>query len=714
MLLRRHIPLLLGLLGATALVACGAGSRAEHTTTALQLDLPERITDENAAEMRRLYVSLRPDQPARRVLRDRLLQHIDEDTEAVLARGDYEALVRHFERMASLLEPDDFGAALPAPMGRVATALVEAGSRRGDEARVLAALRVLRGVEDRDELRQQYEEIVAWGRDARAQLPTGFERYTGLLRVWDEHARLSPAPEVLQTLAQLHVERRDAVLEAFRDGPETLLRMGPMTTQVMRLAPLDVAAVYLRFGDVASAVTHLRALADGGQTTLRLLELLEQARGDGEEAADALAELGEAYREARPQTGRGVCLSGLRRFPRDARFPTCLARLSADAGQFDDATAWYVAAIDRAPDVRGLYDEALQRIDEFLAREVVQQDAAPARALAHRAKLLLDQRTRRFPGVAPPVPVGRIELLVGLAEMHAGNADEAKAHLLASLESEESSQALVELGILEERTGNPEQALRYYRRALDRTPNDRPSDRLARATILEHLGDAYAAMGNASQAERMYRQSLQVWDALAAEVGEGPAEVDEGPVIARIALRRGILLDRLGRREEALASFRQAMTADPQARDIYATILAHLVASQPDLGFAQEVFRWSQRQLALEPEWKVYFALWVKVVAARAGGTPADDVVAVLREQADANGWSGKLARFGVGDLPYGELLRAAGNPGEETEAHFYEAARRLEAGDQEGARALLERVLQTRMVEFYEYTMARALLGAR
>ncbi len=692
--------------GATALLACGAGRRAQGTTTALQVELPERVTDANAPEMRRLYVSLRPDEPARGVLREKLLRHIDADTDAVLEAGDYEPLVAHFGRMTSLLEPDDFGAPLPAPIGRVARALVEAGSRRGDEARVLAALRVLRGIEDDEELQEQYNEVVAWGRDARAQLPNGFERYTGLLRVWDEHARLSPAPEVLQTLAQLHVERRDSVLEAFHGGPEALLRMGPMTTQVMRLAPLDVAAVYLRFGDVASAITHLRAMADGAETSLRLLELLDQARRDDAEGADALAELGEAYREARPDAGFGICRAGLRRFPRDHRFLVCLARIAVEVGHVDDATAWYVAAIDRQPELRGLYDEALQQIDEFLAREVFQQDARPARALAHRAKQLLEERKRRFPGVAPPVPEGRIELLVGLAEMYAGNAAEAKAHLEASLASEESSQALIELGILEERAGSPEQAVRYYRRALDRTPNDNPADQIRRAHILEHLGDAFAAAGNAAQAERMYRQSLRLWDAL---LGEAP----EGADIGRMALRRGIVLDRLGQRENALAAFRQAMTTAPQSREIYASILAHLVPAEPtDLAFAQEVFRRSQRQLTLDPEWKVYFALWVKIVAARAGGAPDEDVLTTLREQTETSGWSGKLARFGVGDLPYSELLRAAQTPGEEVEAHFYEGARRIEAGDRDGARALFERVLQTQMIEFYEYTMARSLLA--
>ena len=70
-----------------------------------------------------------------------------------------------------------------------------------------------------------------------------------------------------------------------------------------------------------------------------------------------------------------------------------------------------------------------------------------------------------------------------------------------------------------------------------------------------------------------------------------------------------------------------------------------------------------------------------------------------------------RLARFGMGDMPYQELLEAADGVGEETEAHFYEAARRLAAGDAAGARELFERVLVTNMVGFYEFTMARALL---
>ena len=685
------------------LAAAACGPRGDgRSTTALSVELPERITAENVRDAQRLYHTLRYDMPDRAVLQGRLLAYIDQQTDTVLASEDYALLLGHFERMTSLLSPVDFEREVPEAYTRVARAVVEKGSPRGDEGSVLAALRVLMAASE--DVRDEYRELVDWGRDARSTLRTGFERYTGLIDVWDAQARLAPAPDVLQALAQLHVDRRDSVVEAFRDGPQMLLQMGPLTTQVMRLAPLDVAAVYLRHGDIASAITHVRSMEDGGETATRLLQILDEARGDGDEASDALVELAEAYREPRPLTGTGICLAGLHRFADDARFPTCLARISAEAGDFDDATAWYARAIQQAPEIRGLYDEALQRIDEFLERGMFEQDATMARGLARRAEMILDERTRRFPESAAPVPRERIELLVGTAEMHAGNAEEAERRFTASLQSEETADALLQLGLLRERTGRPEDALRQYRRALDLTPGGNPLQDIQRARILEHLGDAFRAAGNATQSERMYQQSLANWSRLREVLREGPA-------LARLHVRRGVLLDQLGQHDEALSAFRAAMTSGPQMREVYASILSHIVSANADLGFAQEVFRVSQRQLALGPEWKVYFALWVKVVAARAGSNPDPDITSVLRENADASGWSGLLARFGMGDMPYQELLEAADGVGEETEAHFYEAARRLADGDAAGARELFQRVLVTNMVGFYEFTMARALL---
>ncbi len=687
---------------ALALVlACGSGAGAGRSTTALGVDLPAEVTSENLAEMLRVYHGLPTDAEARDVLRERLMAYYGQ-SQSDLSTLDLPALGERLEAMTDLYTPGELTQGpVHEALVSVADAIVRKGNPRGDEARVLSGLLVLR-TDGREEAESEYRLVAEWGEDARRELPTAMQRYTELIDVWEAHATLTPGPTVLQTLASLHVARRDAVMQALQEGPQMVLQLGSLPAQVRRVAPLDVAAVYLREGLIVGAIDGVRAMGEDGETEARLLTVLEQAREDDDDGADALVELSEAYREVKPDVSRGVCRLGLQRFPNDPRFPTCLARIAAVTRDVENATAWYASAIELAPNLRALYDEALAQLDELLELGTLRQDAAAARQLAERAEHLLDQRDERWPDVASPIARSRIELLVGAAEMHAGNAGEAQRRLEASVAAQETANALMQLGTLELRRGDAEAATRHYRRALDLAENP-----IERAELLERLGDAFGGAGNQEQSQRMYRQALQAWDRTAAELGQQP---EARLLMARLQTRRGVLLDALGERERALQAFRSAVNAEPRLHETYATILSHLVSAAPDLDFAHEIFRMSQRQLSLAPEWKVYFALWVKAIAARASGDAEGEIDVVLRENASVNGWSGQLARFGAGDLAYEELLEAADGTGESAEAHFYEGVRQLES-DPGAAKALFERVLQTEMVSFYEYAMAQALL---
>jgi lipoprotein NlpI len=134
--------------------------------------------------------------------------------------------------------------------------------------------------------------------------------------------------------------------------------------------------------------------------------------------------------------------------------------------------------------------------------------------------------------------------------------------------------------------------------------------------------------------------------------------------------------------------------------------------AEPDTRFAHRVFRSALNQLSLEPEWKVYFALWLRMIAAR-GGSPVDaDVSQILADLADGEGWWAKLAQFGSGKLDFNSLFQEATDLGERTEAQFYEGARRLAAGDLAGAREMFEQVLASNMVNFYEFAMAQELIA--
>lgn len=690
------------------LLACGTATQTgSRTTTALRVPVPERVDDSNGPDLLRAFHSLPADDPSRIVLRDALLVWLSAGSEAIVERGDAEALALHLARLSDLLHPSELERGeVPEIFEAAARALVARAERLGQEGKVIGALRLLRARRPNDEaLGREYELVTSWGREARTQLPTAFERYTQLIDEWDEASRIAPAPEVLATLAQLHVERRDTVLEGFQQGPEAMLRLGPLSAQVLRLAPLDVAAVYLRHGLVGEALAHLQRMGDRGETVAQLVGALEAMQGSDARAADAMIELGEVYREARPSTTTGICRHGQTRFPEDVRFPVCLARLAVESDDAAEALAYYGDALDVDPSQRDLYDEALAAIDDLLEGDVFASDASTARSLADRALHILDERARRFPRAEPPVARARIELLVGTAEMHSGHPERAVERLESSLRAQESPEALLQLALLRLRTGAADEAARLYRRALDLTPNTTPIEALRRATILQSLGDAFAASGNADQASRMWRQALTIWDELA-------PSMDEPAMLGELHARRGILLDQLDRHADAVLAFRAALSAAPQARELYATVLSHLVASStPDLAFAQEIFRAAQRQLALEPQWRVYFALWVKVVAARVGQPVGNDVVEVLRAQTTTPGWPAKLAAFGTGQLQYAELAGAANGVGERTEALFYEGARRLGEGDAAGARSLFEEVIALHMVGFYEHAMAQQLL---
>jgi lipoprotein NlpI len=76
-----------------------------------------------------------------------------------------------------------------------------------------------------------------------------------------------------------------------------------------------------------------------------------------------------------------------------------------------------------------------------------------------------------------------------------------------------------------------------------------------------------------------------------------------------------------------------------------------------------------------------------------------------------SDAWWGHLSRFGVGQIDYTALTKLAKTRGERTEADFYEGVRRIGAGDLAGARTLLQKVMDSMMVGFYEFQMAQELL---
>jgi tetratricopeptide (TPR) repeat protein len=697
--------------GAIALAGCAG--RGKSTQTAAAVAMPAELDAASAARIERQYRRLDPSDSQRAAIRARLVHYRLQEAEGTHRADEYEASVEQLASITSLYRPDELAAGLVPEMLPLATYLRAQGEHRGDEPRVLSALWIQSHLaQNKEEAQQQYQVLRRWSDEARRDLGGVGEHLKGLIEVIAEHARLTPAPEVLDALADLYVQRRKQLLvavgpeaepspenpgfsrEEFRDVSVTLAR-----------APLDIAGVYLLHGNFDAALARLNKLEGVTGLEPRIRTIVEIVASRKSEAPSALLALSRVYNEMRGfPVAKALCLYGVRNFPDDARFPQCLGRQAALEDDYAEAVVQYAEAVRLAPTEREMYDEALEVLANLMRGELMDNDPSETRVLAQEARNILSERMKRFPEAPPPVKMDELELAAALAEMSAGNTDEAKAHLKSSLEKRETTRALVQLGQLHARIGERNEALAYLLKALDRTSLRDVEEARLRAQILEQIGDVHRASGKPAEAGQAYTEALAIWES-ALRVGTEDMERAFGQI------RRGVLLVRLDRSAEALDAFELAMQAVPYDRETYAQILSFMVVGAPTLDVAQGVLQRAQRQLNLDPEWRTYFSLWVQAIAGRTHNPVPADVTRLLTRLARSDTWWGRLAQFGAGTIDHAQLTGFAKTRGEVVEADFYQGNKLVAQGKLAEARVLFRRVLDSRMVSFFEFQMAQELM---
>jgi tetratricopeptide (TPR) repeat protein len=707
-------------LAGSGLSGCGAAVQDRRT-------LAERpVDDESYAEVRRRYLELAVDDPSRDIVRGHLLAHLSARTDAVLQAGDYDAIVSHLAEMTTLLASQDFtaGRALPPELRPLAEHVAVHGAQRGDEPRVLAAELILE-VLDHDrasEHHAEYERVSSWGREARMP-PTDdtmalVEGGMGLVSVWEEHARLTPSPEVLGRLAGLYLGLRDAIrgttlVDGFRP-PRSLGDMEhlQMAAVIMQRAPLEAAAVFLARGDLEGAIAQLASGGERGGDAWRVRRVLEDARGEDSRGAEALSQIANGFAEGRPDVAVGLCRQGLRRFPNDARFPLCLARVSSSLGRVGDTADYYVLALRLDASDLEVFDEALETFAAMISQGALAQseDVGEVRTAGRAAHELIALRASRFPNAElGPLDQPTLHLALARAELVGGHAAEARREFEESIAEGRrmthtppaAIAARRELAELELRAGAPEAARALLTDALDLVSQGREGDE-ARASLYTGIGDTRRVAGEQEDSLRAYRQGLALLDGL--------GTTEQAEVGARRAIARGILLRRLGDRDRSRQAFEEAIALAPTPENA-AEILQHLVTDSPDAELAERVFRRARVGSPISHAWKVYLALWVEAVHALSEVPASEEGSRVLAAEAARGGWQARLASLARGEIDETAALAAAEGSSERCEAHFYAAIRSLRAGDRAGARRALEASIETGMIGQGEFGMAQELL---
>ena len=112
----------------------------------------------------------------------------------------------------------------------------------------------------------------------------------------------------------------------------------------------------------------------------------------------------------------------------------------------------------------------------------------------------------------------------------------------------------------------------------------------------------------------------------------------------------------------------------------------------------------------IEAMWKIYFSLWMEGFSRRKSGKSFDLARGYL-EQSDGKSWQDDLARFFSGRITADKLRGRAANVGQNVETDFYVSVKLLSDGKKSDATPLLRKVLDSDLMGFFEYPMARALL---
>jgi tetratricopeptide (TPR) repeat protein len=726
--------------------------------------------EDDFLEARLVYQALPIGAPERQALRSKLLHYLL-DPVLALKVGDirretrelesddlYDTVFSSFRDALALFDPSDIWASAPrltpaeTALLRPAAELVLAlfSPRGGDQQAVLALAALSTMAPGDPQWSDRLDQVVRWTDEESAFDEGGGPRRGGggssadalesALGDW-------PAPAVVKRLDALYIARQKRLASALHQPPRTdsarralgelLLAHG----EEMQRAVTSMAAIYLRAGRRGDAAARTAAMAGGDGDDPELRGLLTAAARPDAAATDHLALArrflprvdflaGTATDAPDPVVAFRVLEIGLAAHPSD---PDLLI-LSGHVARL--LSSYYLAirrleeaeaVLDGNPGARDLQGRvSAELIELYFVRLRLRLDPerdTPAYAEADDLKRRSAETRRRFASTEMKVRDADIDFELARSYVNAGQIDRAEPLFLrARDEGEPTAEVTVELANLALKRGDPGRATRIVREGIDAlrgkgTSQDTIGSVEGRARLDRLLGDAYDASGDHDGAITAWRAGLIGWERLMIEHlrRKNPSDAAEATVEV------GKLLYLLGRRNEALQRFDDAIEEDEDRDQSYIDMVAFLVqAGETDTALSIYHRALARPGRSVSEYVKIYTSLWVLDLSRRTNHAPDPKAESYLRSLDQRHGelrphrgaaWSRLLGRFAVGLVPYEQLLAAADTPGRRAEAYFYESMRRLEDGRTDDAHQLWQKVIETKMFSFFEFEMASRYL---
>lgn len=494
---------------------------------------------------------------------------------------------------------------------------------------------------------------------------------------------------------------RDEAFEAYR-----ALRGGSYT----------LIALYLRHGDAKGALTAADRADLGRIIAPELRDRLERAGEENDpdawadlfhffdsaaHAADAEGLLDHTLMEA---ASWGSAAQLFRAEPGSMRGAVPLASQLVIYGMAELAPLVLSPALAKEPSPDNV-SFALGIVGKALVREDELDQLSGARHTFDNAKPMLElaENKANLGKVSPSS--ARLRYVMGALETRHGELGRALPLVQSAARAEPSIEALLTLSAIL-RQKDPVAALATLGQAVELAKAE--LDILAETEALNMMFEIQRDRGEHERAAKTLESALS-------RAIEAQRNAHSGATTLARAER--LLARILERYDDAAATRRtterayEASTSDPN--QLTATILdaARRALIHSDLSAAR---RAAQRAVAegLRSEDLIYVALWLQLVEKKlnvAGDGTVQEAYAGVDEN---SGWPARLRAWARAKLTDRQLEAAARGPGEKTEALFYAAMARWQAGVDSSKD--LERVAQSPAIDLVEVSIARDLLAAR
>lgn len=673
-------------------------------------DAPYELADDlDFAEREDDFFAMAPG-PERTALRGQLADVMGARIDVALAAG-------RIDRAAGMLaEVADLWRGEPAALAELAGLAgwperldrARAAFARGGADRETALVLILRRGADparRERDQAELQQLLAYADDLSQARLGALGIGTGELSALQAVVIRGLAPELTDRYVELAVNRANLADAAVTGGGAPPAAASPVLRPALG-AGRDVAlalAVDHRADQIATALTALRGLGRD-----RKLELAARTVAAADGAAVHWAELARAVRaldggddDDKARAGLQICLDGLVRFPDDPTLLACAGAASADVPRVAQPIALLERARAQLPGDPELADRLLGLYRERLARLVY--GARPLAAKARLAELDATFRAlaKQFPDQAWTTTWAEALATYGRGLVSQGDLAGARAQLEASVAIAPTIEALEMLGTIALKTGRYRDARRQFERAVA-IPGERPAQLYARAKLLRLAGDASAGAGAGDAAIEHYTAALELW----ADLGD---KLDLPPNLAGERLvESGKLFWALGKPDDAAELLASASDVDPGGADTHIQSVAFLLLHER-YDRAVDNFYQALASDRIGDYFKVYMALWI-LAEGRRLGRPDDDQARVYLEARNGPLWYDDVARLATSRATPAELEARAHTRARQAELTYYTAVLRPPSPDE--ARRLLEDVVASDLVLFFEYDMAKHQLG--